>query len=32
MTIELYVPGLPGPYRELQFALKDMLYKGKLAL
>jgi hypothetical protein len=22
MTLELYVPGLPGPYRELQFALK----------
>jgi hypothetical protein len=32
MTLELYVPGLPGPYRELQFSLKDMLYKGKLAL
>lgn len=32
LTLEIYVPGLPGPFRELQFPLKDMVYKGKLAL
>ncbi len=32
LILELYVPGLPGPFRELQFPLKDMVYKGKLEL
>jgi hypothetical protein len=32
LILEIYVPGLSGPFRELQFPLKDMVYKGKLEL
>lgn len=28
VTFELYIPGLPSPYRIVEFALKDLAYKG----
>lgn len=32
ITLELYVPGLPEPYRILDFDLKNMVVEGKLEL
>ena len=28
LTFEFYVPSIAGPYREAEFALKDLQYKG----
>jgi hypothetical protein len=32
VSFELYLPGVPGPYRIAEFKLKDMLVHGKLEL
>jgi len=32
VTFELYVPGVTPPYRSAEFRVKDMIYKGKLAM
>jgi hypothetical protein len=32
VSFELYLPGVPGPYRLVEFKLKDMLVRGKLEL
>jgi hypothetical protein len=32
VSFELYLPGAPGPYRTLQFKIKDLLVDGKLEL
>ncbi|HLJ17721.1 MAG TPA: hypothetical protein VKV15_24705 [Bryobacteraceae bacterium] len=29
VEFDLYIPGLSGPYREIEFAVKDMVYKGQ---
>jgi len=29
VTFELYLPGVPGPYRTITFKVKDMLVEGK---
>jgi hypothetical protein len=29
ISFEVYVPGIPGPYREAEFAVKDLVYRGK---
>ncbi|MBK9167102.1 MAG: hypothetical protein IPM24_06505 [Bryobacterales bacterium] len=29
LNFQIYVPGLTGPYREVEYPLKDLLYKGK---
>jgi hypothetical protein len=29
LTFEIYVPGIPAPYRSVEFRLKDLTYKGK---
>lgn len=29
LNLELYVPGSGAPYRQCQFALKDMIYRGQ---
>ena len=28
LNFEFYVPSISGPYREVEFALKDLVYKG----
>jgi hypothetical protein len=32
LTFSIYVPGLPIPFREVLFRLKDMVRNGKLEL
>jgi hypothetical protein len=32
VTFSLYLPGVPGPFRALEFKIKDMLVDGKLEL
>jgi len=32
LVLELYLPGVPEPYRAAQFSLKDMVSMGKLEL
>jgi hypothetical protein len=32
VSFELYLPGAPGPYRTLQFKVKDLLVDGKLEM
>lgn len=32
LTFDLYLPGVPIPFRKAEFTLKDMLWKGKLEL
>jgi hypothetical protein len=32
LTFDLYLPGVPGPYRTAEFKLKEMLARGKLEL
>jgi HSP20 family molecular chaperone IbpA len=32
VTFELYLPGVSPPYRTVEFAVKDMIVKGKLEL
>jgi hypothetical protein len=32
LVLELYLPGVPEPYRTAQFSLKDMVVMGKLEL
>jgi hypothetical protein len=32
LTFALYIPGLPLPFREVQFRVKDLLVNGKLEL
>ena len=32
MTLELYLPGVPVPFRVADFTLKDMVVRGKLEL
>ena len=32
VIFELYLPGAPGPYRTLQFKVKDLLFDGKLEM
>lgn len=29
LEFDLYIPGVPAPYRTAEFVVKDMLYKGK---
>jgi hypothetical protein len=29
LSFEIYVPGIPSPYRQAEFRLKDLVYKGK---
>jgi hypothetical protein len=29
LTFEVYVPGIPAPYRRVEFRIKDLHYKGK---
>jgi hypothetical protein len=31
MAFELYVPSIKGPYRDAEFTIKDLMYKGALA-
>jgi hypothetical protein len=31
-SFELYLPSVPGPYRAVEFRLKDLMYKGVLEL
>ena len=30
LEFDLYIPGVPAPYRTAEFVVKDMLYKGRL--
>jgi hypothetical protein len=32
VEFDLYLPGVPDPYRAVEYLLKDMVYKGKLEL
>jgi hypothetical protein len=32
ISFDLYLPGVPGPYRAAEFKLKDMVVRGKLEL
>jgi hypothetical protein len=32
VSFDLYLPGVPGPYRGAEFKLKDMVVRGKLEL
>lgn len=32
VTFELYLPGVPSPYRNVEFKLKDLVVNGKLEL
>lgn len=32
ISFELYLPGVPSPFREAEFKLKDMAVKGKLEI
>jgi hypothetical protein len=32
LMFDLYVPGVPAPYRNAEFKLKDMVSNGKLEL
>src|ERR1019366_7964921 len=32
VSFELYLPGVPGPYRTVQFKVRDMLVDGKLEM
>lgn len=32
VTFELYLPGVPSPYRSVEFKLKDLVVNGKLEL
>jgi len=32
MELQIYVPSLPSPYREVEFSLREMLYKGEREL
>jgi hypothetical protein len=32
LSFDLYLPGVPGPYRIVEFKLKDMVVRGKLEL
>jgi hypothetical protein len=32
LTFDLYLPGVPGPYRSAEFKLKEMVVRGKLEL
>ena len=32
IVFELYLPGVPAPFRQVQFNLKDLVLKGKLEL
>jgi hypothetical protein len=32
VTFELYLPGVPGPFRTVQYKVKDMLVDGKLEM
>jgi len=32
LTFSIYIPGLPLPFREFQFRLKDLMVNGKLEL
>ena len=32
LSFDLYLPGVPSPFRSAEFALKDMLVAGKLEL
>jgi hypothetical protein len=32
LNFELYIPGLPSPYRQAEFRLKDLLYYGHIEL
>jgi hypothetical protein len=29
LTFEIYVPGVPSPYRRVEFPIRDLMYKGK---
>lgn len=29
LVFDLYVPGIPGPYRHAEFVVKDLMYRGK---
>jgi hypothetical protein len=31
LSFELYVPSIAGPYREAEFTIKDLSYKGASA-
>jgi hypothetical protein len=32
LNVELYVPGLPGPFRNLEFPVRELMFRGKLEL
>jgi hypothetical protein len=32
VEFDLYLPGVPDPYRAVEYLIKDMVYKGKLEL
>jgi hypothetical protein len=32
LTFDLYLPGVPAPFRSAEFSLKDMVVAGKLEL
>ena len=32
VSFELYLPGVPNPFREAEFKVKDMMFKGKLEM
>jgi hypothetical protein len=32
VVFDLYLPGVPNPYREAEFQVKDMLVNGKLEM
>lgn len=32
IVFDLYLPGVPAPYRSVEFSLKSMVYNGKLEL
>ncbi|HLX45768.1 MAG TPA: hypothetical protein VKR43_20135 [Bryobacteraceae bacterium] len=32
VTFDLYLPGVPIPFRQAEFKVKDMLFKGKLEM
>jgi len=32
MIFQLYIPGVPSPYRDVEFSLKDLVVNGKLEL
>lgn len=32
LTVEVYLPSVPGPYRSVQFRVKDLVYRGEADL